>query len=91
MYLSHNGKCNMYFNTSLLFLAGTGVTSYSLHPGAIVTELGRHAPILNLPVISQVSQLLLTPILKDAYHGARTQVYLAVEPGVESDNGKYFR
>lgn len=65
-------------------LDGTGVTTNSLHPGSVKTDLQRHITILNL-VFSPLSFLFKTPKA-----GAQTSVALAVDPDLEKVTGKYF-
>ncbi|XP_062320858.1 retinol dehydrogenase 12 isoform X1 [Osmerus eperlanus] len=70
-------------------MKGTGVTSYSLHPGVIKTELGRHVeswfPMLRA-ILSAPSMLLM----KTPSQGAQTSIYCAVTPGLEPQSGCYF-
>lgn len=63
-----------------------GVTAYSLHPGAIKTNLGSRVPLSKY----------LAPVVftflkeKNIAEGAATTVYCAVQSGLESENGRYF-
>uniref|UniRef100_A0A1D1YA33 Short-chain dehydrogenase TIC 32, chloroplastic n=1 Tax=Anthurium amnicola TaxID=1678845 RepID=A0A1D1YA33_9ARAE len=66
---------------------GVNVTVNSLHPGAIMTNIGRHLE-LN-PVVLSVC-LVLKPFLKSVPQGASTTCYLALHPGVKGVSGKYF-
>ncbi|CAN9514412.1 unnamed protein product [Ophioblennius macclurei] len=70
-------------------LKGSDVTSYSLHPGVIRTELGRHVegwfPLLG--VLLRLPSLLL---MKTPWQGSQTTIYCAVTPGLEGRSGKYF-
>ena len=72
-------------------LAGTGVTTYSLHPGVINTDLTRHIPLLHLPVVKHLYGAKLVPFFKDALHGAQTSVCCAVDPTLSEQSGKYYR
>jgi retinol dehydrogenase 12 len=63
-------------------LAGTRVTTYSLHPGAVATDVWRNAP---LPVRLFAKQFLLTP-----EQGAATTLYCATSPEVAADTGLYY-
>ncbi|XP_003224921.2 retinol dehydrogenase 12 isoform X1 [Anolis carolinensis] len=65
-------------------LQGTRVTANALHPGSIVSELGRHLTILIF------LGKLLTFFLKTPQEGAQTSVYCAVAEELESVSGKYF-
>jgi NAD(P)-dependent dehydrogenase (short-subunit alcohol dehydrogenase family) len=63
-------------------LAGSGVTTYSLHPGVVATEVWRAVPwplrwLLKLPLIS-------------AEQGARTSLHCATSPSVAAETGLYY-
>ena len=63
-------------------LAGRGVTSNSLHPGGVATEITRDASL----VVRAFARLMFTTAEK----GARTSVYLACSPEVAGVTGRYF-
>jgi len=65
---------------------GTGRTANSLHPGVIITNLGRH---LN-PVMKFGFGVASVVMCKDVHQGAATECYLAVNPGAAGINGQYF-
>lgn len=67
-------------------LAGTGVTSNSLHPGAVATNIWSGAPIWAKPLIF----LLFRPSFVSVEKGAETIVQLAASPELEGVTGKYF-
>lgn len=77
-------------------LAGKNVFVNSCHPGAIRTNLDRHARVdvgKSLgEIASNVLDILLDPILMKPSEGAVTQLFLATAPEVESQQirGKYF-
>jgi NAD(P)-dependent dehydrogenase (short-subunit alcohol dehydrogenase family) len=62
--------------------AGRGLTSNSLHPGGVATEIARDANLLMRVGMKLVGT---TP-----QKGARTSVYLAADPAVQHVSGKYF-
>ncbi|XP_028297973.1 retinol dehydrogenase 13 [Gouania willdenowi] len=70
-------------------LKGSGVSSFSVHPGVIRTELGRHVqswfPLLG--VLLSLPSLLL---MKTPHQGCQTSVYCSVTPGLEERSGRYF-
>jgi NAD(P)-dependent dehydrogenase (short-subunit alcohol dehydrogenase family) len=78
--------CNLYFTYELARrLEGTGVTVNAMHPGFVHTNMAANngwLVSLFLPLIHRNS---LTP-----EQGARTAVYLASSPDVETVTGKYF-
>jgi len=63
-------------------LEGTGVTANCLHPGAVGTNLFRGLP--------KLLQALIALVTMGPERGARTSIYLASSPEVESVSGKYF-
>lgn len=68
-------------------LEGTKITANAMHPGWVATEFGRDGDTkgilgLGLRVVRPVE---LTPD-----QGARTAIFLAADPGVETVTGKYF-
>src|SRR6185503_13803850 len=67
-------------------LDGTGVTSNSLHPGAVATNIWSGAPLWAKPII----QILFRPFLISAEEGAKRIVQLAASPELEGVTGKYF-
>lgn len=63
-------------------LAGTGVTTYALHPGVVASDIWRSVPwplrgLLKLAMIS-------------TEEGARTSLYCATSGEVAGDSGKYY-
>jgi retinol dehydrogenase 12 len=65
-------------------LAGTGVTSNSLHPGDVSTNVTRDSKFLSWGI--RVARFFL----KSPEEGARTSLYVACEPSLEGVTGKYF-
>ncbi|KAB0397412.1 hypothetical protein E2I00_008685 [Balaenoptera physalus] len=66
------------------FRAGTGVTTYAVHPGIVRSELVRHSFLLCL------LWRLFSPFLKTAREGAQTSLHCALTEGLEPLSGKYF-
>lgn len=69
---------------------GTGVTSYTLHPGVIRTELGRHVESC-FPLLKTLLSLPCLLFMKTPWQGAQTTIYCAVTEGLENKSGCYFR
>ncbi|XP_041853723.1 retinol dehydrogenase 13-like [Melanotaenia boesemani] len=70
-------------------LQGTGVTTYSLHPGIIRTELARHF----WPAIPLWKRVMYTPIvflIKSPTAGAQTTIYCAVDESLQNESGLYY-
>jgi NAD(P)-dependent dehydrogenase (short-subunit alcohol dehydrogenase family) len=63
-------------------LAGTGVTTYSLHPGAIASNVWRRVP---WPV-----DVIMKLFMKSNEEGSRTSVYCATAPELASVSGRYY-
>lgn len=67
-------------------LEGSGRTANAIHPGVIVTELGRHMPTLLRIVFAATRPL----VLKSIPEGAATQCYVATHPKAEGISGEYW-
>jgi NAD(P)-dependent dehydrogenase (short-subunit alcohol dehydrogenase family) len=67
-------------------LAGRGVTSNSLHPGAVATNIWSGAPLWAKPIIL----LLFRPFFIGAEKGGSYIVRLAASPELEGVTGQYF-
>jgi NAD(P)-dependent dehydrogenase (short-subunit alcohol dehydrogenase family) len=63
-------------------LEGDGVTTYSLHPGAIASDIWRRVP---WPVRPLIKRRMRSPA-----EGARTSLYCATSPEVANESGYYY-
>ena len=63
-------------------LGGTGVTTYSLHPGVIASDVWRKVPWPIRP--------LITAFMKSNHDGARTSLHCATSDAVANDTGLYY-
>jgi retinol dehydrogenase 12 len=63
-------------------LEGTGVTTYSLHPGAVASDVWRRVP---WPVRPLIKRRMLSPA-----DGAKTSLYCATSPDLAADTGHYY-
>jgi dehydrogenase/reductase SDR family protein 13 len=63
-------------------LAGTGVTTYSLHPGVIASDVWRQVPWPIRPLIKLR--------MRSPQEGAQTSLYCATSPAVVGDSGLYY-
>nr|XP_020496635.1 dehydrogenase/reductase SDR family member 13-like [Labrus bergylta] len=84
---SDSKLCNVLFNHELAKrLQGTKVTCYSLHPGAINSDLARN--------MGSLTHLILKPItmffFKNTVQGAQTTLHCALQEGIEHLSGRYF-
>lgn len=74
---------NVLFSAELARrLAGSGVTTYSLHPGVVATDVWREVPALLRPLIKH---FMITP-----EQGAATTLHCATSPAVASESGLYY-
>jgi retinol dehydrogenase-12 len=67
------------------------VTTYSLHPGVINTELGRHLDTALVPGSRWVFDNLFSVFIKSPEQGAQTTIYCAVHEEVAQETGLYYR
>lgn len=67
-------------------LQGTNATSNSVHPGVILTNLGRHFPKWQL----FMARLIGWTFMKSIEAGAATQCYVAAAPALAGVSGYYF-
>lgn len=78
--------CNVLFAKELARRTGvkSGVSSYSIDPGAVATDIFRHYP----PIIEKAFNILF----KTPKQGAQTQIYLAAAPlsEIQRFNGGFF-
>jgi retinol dehydrogenase 12 len=75
--------CNVLFTQELARrLAGTGVTSYALHPGVVATDIWRRVP---WPVRPLIKRRMLS-----VTDGAATSLYCATSPDVAQASGRFY-
>lgn len=84
----HNSKLmNVLFSKEISRRWGQlGITSYSNHPGVIRTEVFRHFTV----ALQYFLLFICYWVGKDCRQGAQTTLYLALEPGLESQAGSFF-
>ncbi|KAJ8342105.1 hypothetical protein SKAU_G00320330 [Synaphobranchus kaupii] len=84
---SHSKLCNVLFTRELAKrLQGTSVTCYSLHPGAIKTEIGRYSSIMMTILMEPIKLLFFL----DVEAGSQTTLHCALQEGLEHYSGRYF-
>jgi retinol dehydrogenase 12 len=75
--------CNVLFSQELARrLAGSGVTSYALHPGMVASDIWRRVPGLVRPL---VTRRMLT-----VDQGAQTSLYCATSPELARQSGRFY-
>lgn len=72
------------------FVQGSGVTVYSLHPGVIRTELGRHL-FSTLPRWKRIIAMPIMMLIKTPWEGAQTTIHCAVDENLANESGFYYR
>jgi NAD(P)-dependent dehydrogenase (short-subunit alcohol dehydrogenase family) len=70
--------------------AVNGVTVYSLHPGVIATELGRHLDSIYFRGFRWILGVFATPFMKTPEQGAQTTIYCAVDEKCADQSGLYY-
>jgi len=87
---SQSKLANILFSTELARRGeGSGVTVYSLHPGVINTDLGRHIKD-TFGAIGSMFFWIAKPFIRTVESGAQTSIYCAVEESIRDDSGKYY-
>ena len=75
--------CNVLFTQELARrVAGTGITTYALHPGVVASDIWRRVP---WPVRPIVTRRMLS-----VAQGAQTSLYCATTPDVAQDSGLFY-
>jgi retinol dehydrogenase 12 len=78
--------CNIWFaREAARKFAGKGVTSNTLHPGAVATNFGQNGGKLY-----QLAMAAARPLLLTSEQGAQTSIYLASSPDVANVTGEFF-
>jgi NAD(P)-dependent dehydrogenase (short-subunit alcohol dehydrogenase family) len=73
------------------FCSDTGVTAYSLHPGAVDTELQRHLDTTYFRGANFLNRALGALIYKTPEEGAQTTIYCSVDEKLANQTGLYYR
>jgi len=73
-------------------LTATKVTTYSLNPGSVRTELTRHIPVINyFTIVRTICDYISWPLIKEPWNGAQTTICCAVDSSLAAESGKYYR
>ncbi|KAJ8985627.1 hypothetical protein NQ317_015122 [Molorchus minor] len=84
---SSSKLCNILFTMHLAkLLEKHNVTVYSVHPGAVNTEIFRKMKGL----LKAVTEIFKSIVFKTAEEGAQTTIYAATERGIEHLTGRHF-
>jgi retinol dehydrogenase-12 len=68
---------------------GSGVNAYSLHPGVINTDLGRHLKD-TYGACAGAMLVCFAPLLKTPVAGAQTSLFCCLDESLAEKNGKYY-
>ncbi|XP_034943813.1 retinol dehydrogenase 11-like isoform X2 [Chelonus insularis] len=68
-----------------------GITTYSLHPGVIATDLGRHFSKTMFPGARFGFENLLAPFIKTPELGAQTTIHCATDKKAGTETGLYYK
>lgn len=68
-----------------------GVNTYSLHPGVIRTELGRHLDKVLFRGARRIIGMIFYPFMKSPELGAQTTIYCSVDEKCANETGLYYR
>lgn len=79
------------FDRASVNVAGTGVTTYSLHPGAVKTELQRHLDDSFFKGAQLIMAGLGKLFFKTPEEGAQTSIYCSVDENLADKTGLYYR
>ena len=71
-------------------LVNTGISVYSLHPGAILTDLGRDLELKMPACLATIFKNIFGFCLKTPFHGAQTTLYCLLEDKIEHESGNYY-
>nr|CAI5839126.1 unnamed protein product [Callosobruchus analis] len=67
------------------------VNVYTLHPGVIKTEIGRHLSRTFVPGLSTLYGLSTAMFFKSVKQGAQTTIYCALHDDCAHDTGLYYK
>ncbi|CAH2099628.1 unnamed protein product [Euphydryas editha] len=67
-----------------------GINTYSLHPGVIRTELGRHLDKVLFKGSRRMIGFVLYPFMKSPEQGAQTSIYCSVDEKCANETGLYY-
>ncbi|KDR11852.1 retinol dehydrogenase 12-like isoform X1 [Zootermopsis nevadensis] len=82
---------NVLFSNELARrLEGTGVTTYSVHPGVVRTELGRHLNDTYFRGLRSILGGMGALFFKTAEDGAQTTIYCSLDEKLTNKTGLYY-
>jgi len=85
--VGHSDPHSLY----LASVSGTDVTTYSLHPGTVRTELTRNLNAAYFRGVQSLVNGMAVLFFKTAEQGAQTTIYCAVDEKLADKTGLYYR
>ena len=71
-------------------LKDDGISTYSLHPGSINTDFGRHIQEDYPKCFTACVMPIFIWVMKTPWHGAQTTLYCVLEDSIENESGEYY-
>lgn len=91
MAYSESKLANVLFSAELARrLEGTCVTTYSLHPGVVVTDAARHLNTTWFPGAKWLFENVFVYFVKTCEQGAQTTIHCAVSEEAGTETGLYY-
>lgn len=88
---SQSKLANVLFSSELARrLQGTGVTTYSLHPGVVRTDIGRNLNAAYFRGAQSILHGMAALFFKTAEEGAQTTIYCSVDEKLADKTGLYY-
>lgn len=67
------------------------MTTYSLHPGSVDTDAGRHYDTAYFKGSNWILKNIISVAIKKPMEGAQTTIYCAVDEKTANESGLYYR
>ena len=82
---------NVLFSSALAErVSKDGIRVYSLHPGVIATDLGRHLSDSYGSALGAFVNWIVMPLLRTPVSGAQTSIYCCVDESLDNETGRYY-
>lgn len=91
LYLLNNSYVGASTNVVVFSVLGTGVTTYSVHPGIIASELNRNVRGTWWEKIFSFIAPLFSMSRLPVKEGIQTTLYCCLEPTLSNESGLYYR
>lgn len=81
----------MFFYFVILEANIEGINVYSLHPGVVSTELGRHLDSSVFRGARTLFSVIIGTFVKNSEQGAQTNIHCAVDEEAGKETGLYYK